>query len=269
MTDGAPADPIDSAISRVVEAVESRRLTVFVEHADERLRPAVLRQRLQRGEIVGEVHGGHDDALFASPGQLRVHHDPRDPRVAVGEGVDLGDQEHHEYPTLKWCLQAAANPETLGQRAGHEVRRHEHGEPGLVGCPLERSGPSVGTALHDRCVTGCQQRFQCPGIGGSPTHLPNIGDDAPGAQDVVCIRGPFIGYGAAEHDVGGLVDGELGTLDEVREVGIEEGQRRMALRPAVGCNPGERWMVAKRRVQDLEQSHTVRIIGSALMTGDG
>ena len=29
MTDGPPADPIDSAISRFVEAVESKRLTVF------------------------------------------------------------------------------------------------------------------------------------------------------------------------------------------------------------------------------------------------
>ena len=29
MTDGAPADPIDSAISRAVEAVESKRFTVF------------------------------------------------------------------------------------------------------------------------------------------------------------------------------------------------------------------------------------------------
>ena len=83
------------------------------------------------------------------------------------------------------------------------------------------------------------------------------------------IRRPFIGYRASEHDVGGLVDGELGTLDEVREVGIEEGERRTALRPAVGRNPGKRWMVAKRRVQDLEQSQTVRIEGSALMTGDG
>ena len=73
------------------------------------------------------------------------------------------------------------------------------------------------------------------------------------------IRGPFIGNGAPEHDVGGLVEGELGALDEVREVGIEEGQRRTALRPAVGRNPGKRRMVAKRRVQDLEQSQTVRI----------
>jgi len=68
-------------------------------------------------------------------------------------------------------------------------------------------------------VTGGQQRFQCPGISGSPTHFPIVGDDAPGAQDIVRIRGPFIGYGAAEHDVGGLVDGELGAFDEVREVG--------------------------------------------------
>ena len=83
------------------------------------------------------------------------------------------------------------------------------------------------------------------------------------------VRGPFIGNGAPEHDVGGLVDGELGALDEVREVGFEEGQRRTALRPAVGRNPGKRWMVAKRRVQNLEQRQAVRITGSALTTSDG
>ena len=125
---------------------------------------------------------------------------------------------------------------------------------GLVGCLLESSGPPVGTTLHDQCVTGLQQRFQCVGIGGGPTHLPIVGDDAPGAQDIVRIRGPFIGKSASEHDVGSLIDGELGTLDEVREVGLEEGQRRIALDPAVGRHPGKGRMVAQRRVQDLEQS---------------
>ena len=196
----------------------------MVEHADDRLRPARLRQRLQRREVVGAVHGGHDDALFAGRGELCVHHDPRGAPVAIGKGVDLGDQEHHEHRALERRFQAAAQAKTLGQRAGHEVRRNEHGGTGLVARLLEGSGPHVGTTLHDSCVTAFQQRFQCAGIGGGPAHLPTVGDDAPSPQDIVRVRGPFIGNGAPEHDVGGLVDGELGALDEVRETGSRTSQ---------------------------------------------
>ena len=87
-------------------------------------------------------------------------------------------------------------------------------------------------------AAGCKEQVQrggrcrnrrCAGIGGGPAHLPSVGDDAPGAQDIVRVRGSFIGNDAPERDVGGLVDGELGALDEVREVGFEEGQRRVRI----------------------------------------
>ena len=50
-------------------------------------------------------------------------------------GVHLSDQEHHEYRALERRFQAAAKAETLGQCAGHEVRRNEHGGTGLIWPP--------------------------------------------------------------------------------------------------------------------------------------
>ena len=59
-----------------------------------------------------------------------------------------------------------------------------------------------------------------------PAHFLRVGDDAPGAQDVVRVLGTLLRHRAAEHDGGGLLDGELGPFDEVREVRLEEGERR-------------------------------------------
>ena len=96
-----------------------------------------------------------------------------------------------------------------------------------------------------------------------------IGYDAPSAQDVVRVRWPLVGNYATEYDVGGLFDGKLGALDEVREVGLVERERRISLGPSNGRHAGERGMVAQCRMKGPELNQAVWIAGAAQKTGDG
>ena len=76
------------------------------------------------------------------------------------------------------------------------------------------------------------------------------------------VLGTLIRYRAAEHDVSGFVHRELGSFDEVREVRLEESERRMGLRPSPGRDARERRMVPERREERFEERLPVRIVGT-------
>ena len=118
----------------------------------------------QRREIVSTVNGRHNYALLARSHQLGVHYDPGGPVVAIGEGVDLGKQKHHEDCALEPSPQASVEIEALHQRAGDKIRCHEDRGPRAIFHLLEDPGPLVGTAFHDRRLASNEQRFKCGGI---------------------------------------------------------------------------------------------------------
>ena len=110
-----------------------------------------------------------DDSAFSARHARSMRHQPQ-----------RGAAEHHD---ARWNrFQAAAKAETLGACRSAGATR-----TGLVGA----DGPPRAF-----------QRFQCAGIAA---HLPTVGDDAPGTQDIVRVRGPRA---------------RLGALDEVRETGF-------------------------------------------------
>ena len=83
------------------------------------------------------------------------------------------------------------------------------------------------------------------------------------------VLGTLVGNDPAKDDVGSLLDCELGAHDEVGEVGLVEGECRVALRRAFGRETGERRMVAQRRVQRPEQHQPIQVEGPSPAVGDG
>ena len=96
-----------------------------------------------------------------------------------------------------------------------------------------------------------------------------MGNDTRGAEQVVGVLGTLVGNDPAKDDVGSLLDCELGAHDEVGEVGLVEGECRVALRRAFGRETGERRMVAQRRVQRPEQHQPIQVEGPSPAVGDG
>jgi len=68
-----------------------------------------------------------------------------------------------------------------------------------------------------------QELDELVGVGSCAPHLHVVGEDGIGATHVMGVFGP-VARGAAQDDVSGLVDLELGAFDEVGEVGLVEGQ---------------------------------------------
>ncbi len=228
-----------------------------VEHANQRLRPAVLRQRLEGREIVRAVDRWDHDTLLTCGDEFSVHHDTRGPPVADGEEMDLGDQEHREYSALERGFQAAAGTEVLVECSGYQVRCHEDCGAGAVVGQLELARALVGTDFHDRGVPCLEQADKRGTVMRRAVHLFGVGDDAPRTEHVMGILGALVGDDAAKHNVGGLLDGELGALDEAREICLKEGERCGRVSTTGGCKAGDRRVVTEHRMQRLEQREPV------------
>ena len=194
--------------------------------ADEHLAPASGTQKQS-----GIVHrsprrGGLDDPR--SPGNTALG--------AVrqcGSGRSLG--RDRQVNVVRGC---AGLPDHCDLTPTAE-RRHRTGAPrrhllvGNIGSGRrQRQAPGRGTGttqsssapIPQSRFTRAVRRITALSQSRLQAHLPTVGDDAPSPQEFVRVRGPFIGNGAPEHDVGGLVDGELGALDEVRETGSRTSQ---------------------------------------------
>jgi hypothetical protein len=141
---------------------------------------------------------------------------------AVVERMDLGDEEHHEHGTLERVREGGEARETLAQRAIDQPMGHEFGASGPVVLLRETPRPRVGAARHEDPMALAKQRDELGRVGGDPRHLVHVGDDREGAAHVVGVGRAVRRIPSFDDDAPGVVQGELGALDEDREVGLEE-----------------------------------------------
>ena len=73
-----------------------------------------------------------------------VHHDPRQPSVAVRKRVDFGNEELQEDGPLERRFEAAGEIESSFEGAPDEVGRHEGGEAGAIRALLELARADAG-----------------------------------------------------------------------------------------------------------------------------
>jgi hypothetical protein len=152
-----------------------------------------------------------------------------------------------------------------------QVGLDEHVRPRLVAALLEVAGPVLGPPLHDRAVAPAQQSEQVLGVVGDGDAVGGVGDHGVGAEHVVGVLGAAGDDLTRGHDPLGLLEGELGALDEVGEVGLEERQGPLGL--AVGGGDGLGQVVGHRGGQVLgqlgEAPHPVGVGGTAAAAGGG
>jgi hypothetical protein len=71
-------------------------------------------------------------------------------------------------------------------------------------------------------VAVAEQLDQLAAVSGHPATVHRIGRETIRSGDVVGVSGSFDGFGAVDGDGACFVKVELGSLDEVREVGLVE-----------------------------------------------
>src|SRR3546814_8757224 len=70
------------------------RITLrYRQHTEQRFDSRIVREGLERSEIIGPISRRNDDPLFPPRDQLGIHHDPRDPAIAVSKGMNLADRK--------------------------------------------------------------------------------------------------------------------------------------------------------------------------------
>lgn len=79
----------------------AERLQAF-HRVDQDRRIAVAGEFSERADVVRPEDGRHQDLRLTGGGENGVEDYPRNPSVAIGEGVDLADGEHEEDGSGKW-----------------------------------------------------------------------------------------------------------------------------------------------------------------------
>lgn len=98
-----------------------------------------------------------------------------------------------------------------------------------------------------------------------PHHLGPVGDDPERPEDVVRILGTVLGNSTIEDDRRGFLDLELGALDEVREVGLEEWEITLFAGPKrIDAMRGA--LLEEITVKAPEELESLRIVGPVSRT---
>ena len=110
--------------------------------------------------------------------------------------------------------------------------------------------------LEYQRVVGAEQVEQVLWIAWGPSPLRGVVDEVEGAEDVVCVFGSVLWHGALEDDLLRFSQLELRPLDPVREVRLDEGERRERAR--LVASAFER-VLQQGRMQGLEQLDAARV----------
>ena len=68
---------------------------------DQHLRAAISRQTPQAPDVIGTKYSWHDNLRLPGSREFGVHHQPRDPSVAIGKRMHLAGDEQNEHGTRK------------------------------------------------------------------------------------------------------------------------------------------------------------------------
>ncbi len=137
--------------------------------------------------------------------------------------------------------QLFAHLEAGPKRPFDEFGRDELGRTCSIGEVLELTGSLVEAPAHDLGVVFEKQPDELVGVLGGAATTDSITDDRVSADDVVGVLRPSGWHLSVEHDPRCFIECELGSLDEVREVGLVERQQ------LASCGVGRQVEQARRR----------------------
>jgi len=136
----------------------------------------------------------------------------------------VGDHEGDVRGALPSGVELVAETEPGGQRALDQRRVDEIGPTRPVRQLLEPTRSLLRSALHDHDVAATNDVDELVRVCAGAQHLRRVRQQSVGADDVVSVLGAVGGNVPVEDDPGRFVNAELGALDEVGEVGLEERQ---------------------------------------------
>ena len=102
----------------------------------------------------------------------------------------------------------------------------EGGAARLVRSGLERAWVCLRPPFEHQRVVGAEQVEERLGAVGELRSLDRVVDEVEGSEHIVGVFDASLGHGTLEDDLFRLVELELGALDPVGAVGLDERERR-------------------------------------------
>src|SRR5580700_3473649 len=121
---------------------------------------------------------------------------------------------------MQWARQTTVDFKTFRERSLHQFRHHEVGCASPVRFRLKACRSFVWAPFHDSSVSALQKSEEFGGAARETRHFVLVGDHLPCAQHVLSILASCFRYAALEHNVRGVMDGELRALDKVRVISV-------------------------------------------------
>src|ERR1700722_18649462 len=122
-------------------------------HPDIGIRGVLACQLFQRAHIVFAINGWDDDLGEVPGAELRIHHDPGDPSVAIQERMDFADQEHHIGGFGKRMAEDLVPVKGPFKGAGYQFPGHKFGVAGAIVFVLELAGMFAGPGAKQHSMT--------------------------------------------------------------------------------------------------------------------
>src|SRR3546814_10085870 len=100
------------------------------------------------------------DVCSSDLDQLGIHHDPRDPAIAVSKGMNLADQRHHIDRAMQRVAERLAEVITALQCPFDEVRGDKERHPRLVGLRSEEHTSELQSLMRISYAVFCLKKKQ-------------------------------------------------------------------------------------------------------------
>src|SRR5471030_1573211 len=118
-----------------------------------------LRELAQTIDELRMEQSGHDDSMQACAREFGIHHETRDPPIAVDERMNFRHQKHVENSTSYSLRNAESDARTFFEGSPYLRRVHELGRTGVVRLRLNISRAGFRPRMQHFCVP-LQQRGQ-------------------------------------------------------------------------------------------------------------
>lgn len=141
--------------------------------------------------------------------------------------MHLADDEQRKQRRRQTGIHVIHEQPRLSERSDDQPRFNKGRVARDVSQRFALTWQHIGPCRHHQCMPLAQGLLDCPDVGDSPRAPSRIACLVEDALDVMRILGPQFADLAFEGDRPRLANLELGALDEVAEVRLEEGKVRL------------------------------------------